>query len=153
MKLYHSAYLKLASFCNYQERCTIEVWQKMEDLEVPFEGKEFIINQLIKENLLNDLRYAQAIARGRFRYKHWGRLKIKYYLQQKKIPLSLINKAFEEITDEEYEATLIQLIENKAKGLATQNKLMLKAKIYNYAVGKGYESELVLQYIFKIIGN
>ena len=76
---------KLKHYCAYQERCHSEAIQKLYDLGVRKADHAEIIATLIEEGYLNEERFAIAFARGRFRLKQWGRVKIKYELKQKQV--------------------------------------------------------------------
>ena len=66
---------KLVSFCVYQDRCHAEVEQKMKEFVLIPEAKEEIILYLIKENYLNEERFARSYTRGKFYIKKWGKNK------------------------------------------------------------------------------
>ncbi|MBK5272343.1 MAG: RecX family transcriptional regulator, partial [Bacteroidia bacterium] len=90
------AFQKLKHYCGYQERCHLEVRQKLYDLGVHKKDHDEIISTLITENYLNEERFATLFARGRFRIKKWGRMKIKYELKQKQISDYCIKKALKQ---------------------------------------------------------
>jgi regulatory protein len=96
---------------------------------------------------LNEERYAIAFARGKFRMKQWGRTKIKQELKMKKISPYCIKKAMEEITDEAYIQTLTELLEKKKNLLNEEDDFKRNYKLLQYALGKGYESELIQKYL------
>ena len=60
---------KLQRYCVYQERCHQEVRQKLLDLGIYGDDLEDIIVELIEDNFLNELRFAQMYAGGKFRIK------------------------------------------------------------------------------------
>jgi len=134
-------------FCAYQERTHQEARQKLYELGVYGDDAEEIIVQLIEENFLNEERFAKAYSGGKFRIKQWGRQKIHYNLKQKGISTYCIKQGMAEISDEDYLNTLQRIIAKKFESLASteQNALLLKQKVAQYAIGKGYESELVWQ--------
>ena len=103
----------IIKYCDYQERCHQEVRNKLYELGAYTSEVEQHIALLIEENLLNEERYACAVARGRFRLKKWGRVKIVQYLKLHKISAYCIKKALKEIDGDEYEKTLNKLAERK----------------------------------------
>jgi regulatory protein len=136
---------KLKSYCAYQERSHQEVRTKLLSLEVYGDELEEIIGALIEENFLNEERYAAAIVRGKFRYKQWGRIKIKQALKFQKISTYCIQKAMKEIEDDEYQKTLLHLAEKKWESLHSEkNKFTKMAKLRNYLLQKGYETDLIM---------
>ena len=102
---------KLVNYCVYQDRCHAEVEQKMREFLLIPEAKEEILLYLIKENFLNEERFAKSYVRGKFYIKKWGKNKIKLNLLQKGISEKLILKSFSEINQEDYVKELKLLIE------------------------------------------
>jgi regulatory protein len=76
---------KLEHYCAYQERCHQEVIQKLRGMNMIPEAIEIIISQLIEDNYLNETRFAQSFARGKFRIKKWGKERIVRELKFRKI--------------------------------------------------------------------
>ena len=91
---------KLKHYCGYQERSHAEVKAKLYELGVRKADHDEIISTLIEEDYLNEERFAMAFARGKFRMKQWGRIKIKYELKQKQVSEYCIKKAFKEINED-----------------------------------------------------
>jgi regulatory protein len=96
------ALLKLQAYCAYQDRCHSEVRSKLLDLGIYGDDLEDIIVALIEDNFLNEERYARSYARGKFRIKQWGRLRIRRELKFRKISDYCIRKAMEEIDENDY---------------------------------------------------
>jgi regulatory protein len=131
-------------YCKYQERCHNEVKQKLWELGSRGSETEELIAKLIESGLLNEERYARAIARGKFRMMNWGKNKIIQTLKQNKVSDYCIKKALTEIDEDDYEATMNRLLQKKYEELKTErSKLQKKAKLYRYLVQKGYETHLV----------
>lgn len=135
---------KIVNYCVYQDRSHSEVEQKMKEFVLIPEAKEEILLYLIKENYLNEERFARSYTRGKFYIKKWGRNKIKTSLFQKGITEKLIQKSFDEIDEKDYVKTLADLIEKTIptyKGLKDYQK---KQKLIKFLISKGYEYELIL---------
>jgi regulatory protein len=73
---------KLKHFCAYQERSHKDIRSKLLELKIYGNELENYIAILIEENFLNEERFAKLYAGGKFRMKHWGRVKIRYGLKQ-----------------------------------------------------------------------
>jgi regulatory protein len=134
---------KLKHYCAYQERSHSEVKQKLYDLGIWRSEHDQIISTLIEENYLNEERFAIAFAGGRFRIKHWGRVKIKYELKQKQVSDYCINKALKQISEEEYQNLLDKLAKDKYASLKSDQYLVRRKKVSNYLISKGFESSLI----------
>jgi len=103
-----------------------------------------LLSTLIEEDYLNEERFAVQFTGGRFRMKHWGRVKIKYELKQKQVSEYVIKKAMKVIDEKDYKATLYKLYEQKEKQLASEkNQFTKKRKLQDYLLQKGFESALI----------
>lgn len=139
---------KMKLYCAYQERCHAETKQKLYSFGLFKSDVDRIVSQLIEEDYLNEERFATAFARGKFRMKHWGRMKIIYELKQKNVTEYCIRKAMKEIGEEEYLKTLEKLAEQKLSELSgEENLLVRRKKAYDYLLQKGYERDLILSFI------
>ena len=134
---------KLKHYCAYQERCHQEVKEKLYQLGVWKKEHDAIISTLIEENYLNEERFTIAFAGGKFRMKHWGRVKIKYELKQKQVSEYCIKKAMKQIDEEEYLKTLKKLAEEKYASLKSEQYMVRKKKTMDYLMGRGFEMELI----------
>ena len=152
MAITHKKYLskeealqKLKHYCAYQERCHSEVKEKLYSLGIWKKDHDEIIATLIEENYLNEERFAIAFAGGKFRVKHWGRVKIKYELKQKQVSDYSIKKALKQIDEEDYLEVLDKLAKEKYDSLKSEQYLIRKKKTINYLLAKGFETELVMK--------
>ena len=134
---------KLKHYCAYQERCHSEVKEKLFTLSIWKKDQDQIIATLIEEGYLNEERFAIAFASGRFRIKHWGKVKIKYELKQKQVSEYSIKKAVKQIDDGAYMNTLKKLSKEKYESLKSDQYLVRKKKTIDYLIGKGFEMDLV----------
>ncbi len=136
------AKLKAANFCAYQERTQQEVRDKIFALGLFGNEVEQVLSELISENFVNEERFAISFTRGRFRIKHWGRLKIVYELKRRNISKYCISAALKEINEDEYLDTLRHLTERKLKEIGSAT-LASKQKTANFLISKGYETDLI----------
>lgn len=149
---YEEALAKLQHFCAYQERCHQEVKQKILDLGIYGEEVDEIIATLIENNFLNEMRFAEVFAGGKFRIKKWGRNKIKQALKQKRVSEYCIKKALkQEIPTEDYYQTLVKVLEKKNKLLKESNHYKRRQKLARYAMDRGFESSLVWEVIKSLL--
>lgn len=136
----------LEHYCAYQERCHKEVETKLWDMHMIEAAKEVIILHLLKENYLNEERFAKSFARGKFLIKHYGRIRITNELKQRNITQALINKALKEINANKYIETLKNLIDKKSESVKENNPFKKKKKIVDFLLRKGFEYELINDY-------
>ncbi len=140
-----STLTKLQQFCAYKERCHSEVRTKLIKMEVYGDKLENIMSQLIQDDFLNEERYARSYVRGKYRMNNWGKKKIMINLKSKRISEYCIKKGLEEIDQEEYYSNLLNILEKQIRQYARKNLngYQLKSKLYQFAAGKGYESEVI----------
>jgi regulatory protein len=135
---------KAKMYCAYQERCHIEVKDKLYNFGLYSKDVDIIISTLIEENYLNEERFAIAFAGGHFRTKQWGRVKIKYQLKQKQVSEYCIKKALKTIDEDDYLQTLDKLYNEKLKTLKSEKNIFIKKrKVQDYLLQKGFETDLV----------
>lgn len=134
--------MKAGNYCAYQERTQQEVRDKLYALGLYRDEVEEVLTELITEDFVNEERYAQAFAGGKFRINQWGKKKIEYALKQKKISSYCINKGLQEIPDEDYEKVIMNLIEKKLP-IEEEIDFTHKSKIARYLIGRGFEQDIV----------
>jgi regulatory protein len=134
---------KIEHFCSYQERCHEDIATKLRSMKMSPDEIDTILVHLITENFLNEERFACSFARGKHRIKHWGKIRITNELRYKKITQTLIHKALQEITPEEYLNTFHNLAERQWDSIQETNTLKKQKKWCDYLLRKGFESNLV----------
>lgn len=110
-----------------------------------------IIDHLLRHNFLNETRFAQAFARGKFRTKKWGRNRIVNELKLRDISKYNIQIALKEIPDAEYYTTFETLVEKRLQQLASEKNIQKKRKkLADYLFYRGWEPELVYSKVNEI---
>lgn len=149
----HHQYIlsKAQQYCSYQERCLFEVKTKLEEWQTQQKVTEKIIIQLIKDDYLNEERFARSFAIGKFRQKQWGKNKIIYALKLKKLPDLIIQIGIGEIDDIEYTQVLVDLLQKKSKEIKETNHHKKNYRLAAYATKKGFRSGLVWDVINQLV--
>ena len=137
------AWQKICKWCAYQERSQQEVRDKLYDYGLHRDEVEPMISRLITENFLNEERFAIAFAGGKFRQLGWGKTKIKHALKLKKVSEYCLRKALASLDDTQYRSTLSQLLFKRAAAEKEKNPVRRNYKLAQYAVSRGFESDLV----------
>jgi len=145
---------KLKHYCAYQERCHSEVKEKLYNYGLHTTDVEQIISTLIEENYLDEERFAIHFAGGKFRMKKWGRIKIRYELKQRRVSDYCIKKAIQSIDEDQYEAAIDKLVEEKMKDAKKYKQPYLKMRfIISVLNQKGYEPDLVRPVVNKHLSS
>jgi regulatory protein len=143
---------RLESYCAYQERCHKEVQQKLKAMKMIPEAVDQIIHHLLQHNYLNETRFTQAFARGKFRSKKWGKNRIVQELKFREISQYNITLALKEIPEADYLQTFDELSEKRLRQLASEKNLQKKRKkLADYLLYRGWESNLVYEKVKDLI--
>ena len=148
-----SAFVRISSWCSYQERSQQETRRKLQQMGISKKEAEEIIAKLISENFLNEERFALAFAGGRFRIKHWGRNKIRAALRMHNVSNANLENALASLPSEEYERAISLAIDKKMKLMPFADRHRRYHAVMSYAVSRGFESELVTLQLNRILGE
>jgi regulatory protein len=136
---------KLEHYCAYQERCHLEVNQKLRELGMIPQAIDLIIVHLIDHNFLNESRFARSFARGKHRIKFWGKIRIVNELKARQISKFNIDLGLKEISNEEYWLTFDKTADHHWKLMTEKNALRKRKKFCDYLLRKGWESIMVYE--------
>lgn len=100
---------------------------------------EKVVETLVKEKFIDDLRYSSAFARDKASLAGWGQTKIRYMLSAKGISKEVMTAALGEIDGEKAADKLERLMANKFKSLKDDPQCRLK--MLRFALGRGYDYE------------
>ena len=143
------AYQKLSALCALSEQCCYDVMKKMKRWEVADEMAEKVVARLIKEKFIDEERFARAFVRDKFRYNHWGRVKIELELRKKKIAQRHIEMGLEELQEEDNLNTLRELIQKKRLSVKGKNEYEIRGKLIRFALGRGFQMDDIV----KVVGD
>ena len=138
-----TAQTKLAHLCSRREYCVSDLQKKLVKWGLQENNIFEILNSLQKENYINEERYAIAFVKDKFRFNHWGSVKIKYALQQKQIPENFIAIALNEIDEAECESLIKKKIQDKKRTLKADSDYVLQQKVMKSLMAKGFPYEKI----------
>lgn len=141
----------LELYCAYQERCHIEVRQKLQSMGMIPLAADTIINRLIEDNYLNETRFAMAFARGKFNIKKWGKQRITRELKMRDISTFNIKAALQQISEVDYQNKLWELAEKRCAAITETNVFKKKKKLADYLLYRGWESHLVYEVVQEML--
>lgn len=153
------AYLKLSALCASAEYCEYDLRKKTKNWNIMDNGQLIIDNghdslnaifsRLRKERFIDDERFARAFVRDKFRYNHWGRVRISQELRMRKIDSSIIEEALKEIPEDDNLETLRHLINNKRKSVKGKSDYEIRCKLIRFALGRGFQMDDII----KVVGD
>jgi len=137
------ALLYASRLCSTAEHCRHDVEEKIRRFELNAEEVQELFTRLERDGFLDETRYTNAYVNDKFQLNKWGRIKIKSYLKQKKIPTDVIDAALFGLDEARYTKTLMDLMHRKDKSQRCANSYERRAKLYRFALGRGFEVPLV----------
>jgi len=141
----------LEGYCVYQERCHQEVEKKLYSLRVIDAIKEEVILHLLANDFLNEERFSQSYARGKFTIKKWGKNRIVRELKFRNISEYNIKSALKEIDPEAYLETFDTLAQKRFLQVSESNIYKKRKKIADYLLYRGWETDLVYKKVLVLV--
>ncbi|HLW62949.1 MAG TPA: regulatory protein RecX [Flavobacterium sp.] len=135
---------KLEYYCSYQDRCYKEVVSKLKMLGMYQTAIDHIVQELVQNNFLNEERFAQSFARGKHKFKGWGKRRIEQELKFREISAYNIKTALKEI-ETDYFSNFYSLAEKKWQTINEPSFIKKKRKWIDFLMRKGYESHLIFE--------
>lgn len=140
----------MQALCSKREYCRFDAMSKaLKLLEGDRDKAIEVVEALVKEKYVDDLRYASAFAREKSSISGWGRVKIAYALSLKGMDRELVGLAMEEIESQTAERKMYSVIRAKHKALAKEPQCRLK--LIRFALSRGYEYDTAVEAIDSVI--
>lgn len=114
-------------------------------------GTQAVLDQLVEQKYVDDLRYASAFARDKSSIAGWGEVKIRYMLAAKGISRDIISEALAEIDEQKACDRLEKLISNKAISLTGDPQIRMK--LLRFGLGRGYSYDEVSSVVEQLLRN
>lgn len=143
---------RLQTQCSKREYCSSEILAKaLKLLEGDSEAAAQVLESLVADKYVSDLRYASAFAREKSSIQGWGKVKIAYMLSAKGISRETINEAFGEIDTDSAARKLENVIRVKYRLLADDPQC--KIKLLKFALGRGYSYDEVRSVVDSVMSS
>lgn len=136
-------FLKASYYCSLSEHCIKKVREKLVQWETPKEFIDPIIEKLLEQDYINEERFSRAFVKDKFRFNHWGRIKIQTHLRALDISSENIARAMQEINEDEYVEILDEIVEKKRKTIKKGTDYEIRAKLLRHALSRGFEYDLI----------
>ena len=141
---------KIEHYCAYQERCHLEVTNKLNKLGVFGDELDEYVCYLIDEKFLSETRFCEAYVRGKFNYNNWGKVKLSRELKLRNISDWNISNALNQIKSEDYNKKLRKLCE-KLVEISDKPEFELRNKVVKNLSYKGWEIDLIIKTLNQLI--
>lgn len=140
---------RLEASCAKREYCRSEVMDKaLKALEGDRSAALEIVESLVRDKYVDDLRYASAYAREKASISGWGPVKIRFMLSGKGISKETADAALEEIDPERAGSRMDKVLAAKWKTLEGDPQARLK--LLKFALSRGYEYDDVRDAVDRI---
>lgn len=141
---------RMRALCSRREYCRRDILKKVQTaLDGDSVKAAEVVDKLVEERYIDDLRYATAFARDKASIAGWGEAKIRYMLSSKGVDREVIAQALEEVDDKRAETRLEKLMENKARSLKEDPQKRLK--LLRFGLGRGYSYDQVAEIIDRLL--
>lgn len=141
----NDAMIRLTAKCAVSEYCRADIRKMMSRWELPEGVADKIIKRLQNERYIDEQRYAHAFVRDKFRYNHWGWIRIEQELKRRNIPQEYIDEAKEEISDDDNLKALRKIIDSKRPTVKGKNEYEVNAKLFRFALSRGFSYSAINQ--------
>jgi regulatory protein len=143
--LFKTALSKAMRHCSRREICCSDIESRLQTWGIHGADCQRIIDILIKENFINEERYALAYVKDKLNHNRWGRIKIASQLRAKNIPSGTISEALGTIDYESYRDILKSLIDGHRRSVKAKNSWEMKAKLLRFGLSRGFERSLLYE--------
>ena len=152
MEEYSKVLDRLQAQCSKREYCTSDVLRKaLSAFDGDREQAAKLVESLVADRFVDDLRYASAFAREKSRLSGWGPAKITYTLVGKCIPRQVVRQALGEIDQDEADRKMRSVLETKIKTLIGDPQI--KFKLLKFGLTRGYEYDKVAPVVEDLLKN
>jgi regulatory protein len=141
--LTNTALKKAMSLCARREYCSEDIRVKLDSWGINNPDADNIISRLIRENFINDKRYAEAFVKDKYHHNKWGKVKIASQLRAKRIASEVIDSALATVDEDQYRQTIKDILASHRKFIKAKNQFDLKGKLLRFGLSKGFESHIL----------
>ncbi|GAB4446297.1 MAG: hypothetical protein Fur0028_00680 [Bacteroidales bacterium] len=134
--------MQMQRWCSTKEYCISDINEKLKKSTLSEDDRKKIIDDLLKQNYINERRYIQAFIHDKLFLSKWGITKIKFALKQKNIPPELFMDILKEIEEEKYIQSFMALATSKWESLKESDPYIRKQKLIRYLMGRGVEYDI-----------
>ena len=131
---------RLQRLCSRAEYCRSDIYRKaLKALDQDWEAASRVVDALVRDRFVDDVRYASAFAREKASLQGWGPAKIRFMLLGKGVDADAIAAALSDIDAGTASARLDKLVAAKYRALEGDPQWRLKLLKYAFARGYSYE--------------
>lgn len=137
-------------YCAGDEQCVSSVRTKLMTWGADRQLIERILQYLVREDYINEQRYAIAYCQSKMRNQKWGRIKLSYQLRSKLLPRNVVETAVASIDNEEYQEILRDLTVAKWQELK-EDTAKGRSKLAYFLQSHGYETNEIQDILGQVV--
>lgn len=147
------ALARLEELCVRGERCESELRAKLRAWQIA--DADTVIESLRQRRYFDDARFAHAFVTDKVRFARWGRVKIAFALQAKRIDRDIIDKSLAEIDERIYTEALETVIAAAARRIGDEaaHTYEGRTRVFRAAVSHGFESDIAASTIRRLLSD
>ena len=143
---------RMRGLCSRREYCRQDIMNKvLAALDGDADEAGRVMDRLVEEKYIDDLRYASAYARDKSSIAGWGATKIRYMLASKGIDRETIAAALQEVDESKASDRLEKLLAGKARSL--KDDPQRRMKLLRFALGRGYQYDEAAEVIGRLLND
>lgn len=143
---------RMRGLCSRREYCRQDIMKKvLAALGGDADEACRIMDRLVEEKYIDDLRYASAFARDKSSIAGWGATKIRYMLAAKGIDRETIAAALQEVDEGKASDRLEKLLSAKVRSL--KDDPQCRMKLLRFALGRGYQYDEAAEVIDRLLNE
>lgn len=143
---------RMRGLCSRREYCRQDIMKKvLAALGGDADEAGRIMDRLVEEKYIDDLRYASAFARDKSSIAGWGATKIRYMLAAKGIDRETIAAALQEVDEGKASDRLEKLLYGKVRSLKDDPQCSMK--LLRFALGRGYQYDEAAEVIDRLLNE
>lgn len=136
---------RLEVLCARAEQSTADMRRKLALWGISSSVANEIIDSLTARGFIDDLRFARAYVRDKYRFSAWGTAKIRAGLYAKRISASDIDEALHEIDARQYASIAFSAISTRLRTIDRTDLHSCRQKLLRFGLSRGYETSLILR--------
>lgn len=140
---------KAMNYCGRAEHCLSEVRAKLVQWGAPEDDIDDVLKELVDQRFVDENRYAEMYIRDKITYTGWGRIKVAQSLRIKRVPDSIYKPILEAYDESAYEEVVDKALSAKWRQIKAKDFYEKKAKLFRFAMGRGFESYVVQAWLEK----
>lgn len=143
---------RMRGLCSRREYCRQDIMKKvLAALGGDADEAGRIMDRLVEEKYIDDMRYASAFARDKSSIAGWGATKIRYMLAAKGIDRETIAAALQEVDEGKASDRLEKLLSAKVRSL--KDDPQCRMKLLRFALGRGYQYDEAAEVIGRLLNE